>query len=470
MRERAQQQAQALNNEFQVKIKPHIDAVAKEKGIDILLDNQVALAVNKDFDISRDVIVKADEAERPQARRRGGAAKPGRRSGRAAAQAAPAPAPAPTPPPPVWPSPGDSAERRRSRVERAPPPPRAGARVSAIDIGRLIRQIPSQYPFVLVDRVLEHDPAGRLVAIKNVTGSEEFFEGHFPGAPVMPGVLLMESLAQAAGIWLLHDAPDPGAARGPRGRHRRRQVPPARRARRPAAPRGAVLHRRGALCRVRGEVRRASSAWRRPRCCCRSRDAAAARRGPHRARGRRGRAGAGRARRARTASSGPQVRLGARHRARLARRDRRRHDARRATTTSSRSARSGLAPQDLKYRGRAHARRDRRPQHRPRVRHRPPRHRGRRRGHAHRLRQPAHGLRPRGPRLQGGQPHDLRPTARRWPATWRCEDYATRRRLLRRAPVLPRRRARLRRAATRWRPRTCCPTRRRWATAPASTA
>jgi Skp family chaperone for outer membrane proteins len=66
MRERAQQQAQALNNEFQVKIKPHIEAVAKEKAIDILLDGQVTLTVNRDFDISRDVIVKADEAEKAQ--------------------------------------------------------------------------------------------------------------------------------------------------------------------------------------------------------------------------------------------------------------------------------------------------------------------------------------------------------------------------------------------------------------------
>src|SRR5437773_10589324 len=82
---------------------------------------------------------------------------------------------------------------------------------TSIDIATLIRQIPTQYPFVLVDRVLEHDPAGRLVAIKNVTGSEEFFEGHFPGAPVMPGVLLMESLAQAAGLWLLREAPHPRA-------------------------------------------------------------------------------------------------------------------------------------------------------------------------------------------------------------------------------------------------------------------
>jgi Skp family chaperone for outer membrane proteins len=64
MRERAQQQAQGLNNEFQQKIKPYIEAVAKEKKIDILLDGQVALTVNAAFDISREVIVKADDAER----------------------------------------------------------------------------------------------------------------------------------------------------------------------------------------------------------------------------------------------------------------------------------------------------------------------------------------------------------------------------------------------------------------------
>ncbi len=126
---------------------------------------------------------------------------------------------------------------------------------TSIDIAGLIRQIPTQYPFVLVDRVLEHDPTGRLVAIKNVTGSEEFFEGHFPGAPVMPGVLLMEGLAQAAGIWLLQDAPDP----------RRLEVHLVgiddAKFRRPAVPGDqlrlevTVLHRRGALCRVRGEVR-----------------------------------------------------------------------------------------------------------------------------------------------------------------------------------------------------------------------
>ena len=127
--------------------------------------------------------------------------------------------------------------------------------MSEIDIDRLIRQIPTQYPFVLLDRVVEHDPQGRLVALKNVTGSEEFFEGHFPQSPVMPGVLLMEGLAQAAGIWILKDSPDPS----------RLEVQVVgiddAKFRRPAVPGDQlrlevqVLHRRGALCRVRGEVK-----------------------------------------------------------------------------------------------------------------------------------------------------------------------------------------------------------------------
>lgn len=127
--------------------------------------------------------------------------------------------------------------------------------MDTIDVGRLIRQIPSQYPFVLVDRIVEHDPGSGLRASKSVTGSEEFFEGHFPGAPVMPGVLIMESLAQAAGIWLLNQAADPGLAEvhvvGIDEAKFRRPVVPGDRLDLDVR----VLHRRGELCRFRGEVR-----------------------------------------------------------------------------------------------------------------------------------------------------------------------------------------------------------------------
>ncbi len=60
--------------------------------------------------------------------------------------------------------------------------------------------LPHRYPFLLIDRVLELEPERRAVAIKNVTINEPFFQGHWPGRPVMPGVLILESLAQAAGL------------------------------------------------------------------------------------------------------------------------------------------------------------------------------------------------------------------------------------------------------------------------------
>jgi 3-hydroxyacyl-[acyl-carrier-protein] dehydratase len=69
-----------------------------------------------------------------------------------------------------------------------------------LDIQEIMRKLPHRYPFILVDRVLELVPGERVVALKNVTINEPFFVGHFPGHPVMPGVLIIESLAQACAI------------------------------------------------------------------------------------------------------------------------------------------------------------------------------------------------------------------------------------------------------------------------------
>jgi 3-hydroxyacyl-[acyl-carrier-protein] dehydratase len=67
-------------------------------------------------------------------------------------------------------------------------------------IDEVMRRLPHRYPMLLVDRVLECVAGERLLALKNVTANEEFFSGHFPGRPVMPGVLILEALAQSAGI------------------------------------------------------------------------------------------------------------------------------------------------------------------------------------------------------------------------------------------------------------------------------
>jgi 3-hydroxyacyl-[acyl-carrier-protein] dehydratase len=69
-----------------------------------------------------------------------------------------------------------------------------------MDIREVLAQLPHRHPFLLVDRVIECVPGKRIEAIKNVTVNEPFFPGHFPGNPVMPGVLILEALAQAAGI------------------------------------------------------------------------------------------------------------------------------------------------------------------------------------------------------------------------------------------------------------------------------
>jgi len=67
-------------------------------------------------------------------------------------------------------------------------------------IDEVMRRLPHRYPMLLVDRVLECEAGSRILALKNVTANEQFFNGHFPGRPVMPGVIMLEALAQAAGI------------------------------------------------------------------------------------------------------------------------------------------------------------------------------------------------------------------------------------------------------------------------------
>ena len=73
------------------------------------------------------------------------------------------------------------------------------AKVEQVEIQEIQALLPHRYPFLLVDRVKEFEPGKRLAAIKNVTVNEPFFQGHFPGRPVMPGVLIVEAMAQAGG-------------------------------------------------------------------------------------------------------------------------------------------------------------------------------------------------------------------------------------------------------------------------------
>jgi 3-hydroxyacyl-[acyl-carrier-protein] dehydratase len=72
--------------------------------------------------------------------------------------------------------------------------------VSGMDISAILEHLPHRYPILLIDRVLECEPGKRIVALKNVTINEPFFLGHFPHYPVMPGVLIVEAMAQAAAI------------------------------------------------------------------------------------------------------------------------------------------------------------------------------------------------------------------------------------------------------------------------------
>ena len=77
-----------------------------------------------------------------------------------------------------------------------------------MDILEIQRWIPHRYPFLLIDRVLNLVPNEHITTIKNVSANEEFFQGHFPGHPVMPGVLIMESMAQTAAVFARYSEPE----------------------------------------------------------------------------------------------------------------------------------------------------------------------------------------------------------------------------------------------------------------------
>jgi len=92
--------------------------------------------------------------------------------------------------------------RRRTGVRRD------GETRMILDAVGIQKILPHRYPFLMVDAILEIDRLKRIVGVKNVTINESHFQGHFPGAPVMPGVLIIESMAQTGGLLLLQEVPD----------------------------------------------------------------------------------------------------------------------------------------------------------------------------------------------------------------------------------------------------------------------
>jgi beta-hydroxyacyl-ACP dehydratase FabZ len=79
---------------------------------------------------------------------------------------------------------------------------------SLFDIQEILKVLPHRYPFLLVDRIIEYEEMRRIVGVKNVTMNEPHFQGHFPGAPVMPGVLILEAMAQVGGFLVFKTLPN----------------------------------------------------------------------------------------------------------------------------------------------------------------------------------------------------------------------------------------------------------------------
>jgi 3-hydroxyacyl-[acyl-carrier-protein] dehydratase len=97
-----------------------------------------------------------------------------------------------------------------ARDETAEPPTRE---ISVVDIARILHAIPHRYPFLMIDRVVNVVPDRSAVGIKNVSVNEGFFQGHFPNHPVMPGVLIIESMAQTAAVLVVETLGDEAAGK-----------------------------------------------------------------------------------------------------------------------------------------------------------------------------------------------------------------------------------------------------------------
>ena len=166
---RQQQQIQRnqayVQQQIQTKLGPIYQQVMQKRGANVMVEVGSTLATSTTLDVTNDVLAAS---MRPYRR--------SRRPRRARTR---------------------SSSRRAANIVNDQP---AGAAIGPLDIKRVMAALPHRYPMLLVDRVESLDPDKGIIAIKAVTINEPFFQGHFPGRPIMPGVLIVEALAQAAGV------------------------------------------------------------------------------------------------------------------------------------------------------------------------------------------------------------------------------------------------------------------------------